>query len=279
MAEQVIDNPVSRPQRFGWPVVLAVGAHAMLLVAPALDLRSSRSAPEEPLMVQVELVEPPSIPEAPAPVIPKPVPVVQPPVPLPPQPAAPVEPVTTRKEVPPVPAPPKPVAAVEAVTAVVEAPKVPALAAQPTRVEAEPSPPAEPEPVMVASHLSVNTAPAPFHRLLPAVATGPKRALRDPAAESGAIQTKARLGDNPKPVYPRSAREFGWEGTVMLRVEVLENGLSGAVLVHKTCGHEVLDNAALSAVQTWKFAPAMDGAFPVRSVVYLPVQFDLRAAR
>jgi protein TonB len=250
----------------------------VLLVAPALDLRSSRSAPEEPL-VQIELVETPRVPETSVPVLPKPVPVAQPPVPLPPQPATPVEPVTTVKEAPPAPAPPKPVAVVEPVTAVVEAPKAPAPVAQPARVEAKPSPPAEPEPVVVASHLSVNTAPAPLHRPLNAVAVGPKRALRDPAAEFGAIRTKARMGDNPKPVYPRSARESGWEGTVVLKVDVLENGMAGAVMVHKSCGHEVLDSAALSAAQQWKFAPAMDGAFPVRSVVYLPVQFDLRSAR
>jgi protein TonB len=144
---------------------------------------------------------------------------------------------------------------------------------------AEPATLAVEEPVEVPSSLVVASTMKPISRPLSAVATGPKRALRDPAAESGAIRSKARLGDNPKPVYPRSAREFGWEGTVVLKVDVLENGTPGAVLVHKTCGHEVLDDAALSAVQKWKFAPAMDGAFPVRSVVYLPVQFDLRAAR
>jgi protein TonB len=250
MTEHVMDDRALQPQRFGWPVALAVAVHAAILIGPALDLRTSRLAPEEPL-VQVELIETPSTPETP-------VPVVQPPVPSLSRQAPPVEPVTTT---------------------MVEAPKVPAQAVPPPRVEAEPSPPAGPEPVVVASHLSVNTAPVPIHRSLNAVATGLKRALRDPTAEFSAIRTEARLGDHSRPEYPRAAREAGWEGTVMLRVEVLENGMPGTVLVHKTCGHDVLDSAALSAAQKWKFVPAMDGAFAVRSVVFLPVQFDLRAER
>jgi len=250
MTEHVMDDRALQPQRFGWPVALAVAVHAAILIGPALDLKTSKVVPEEPL-VQVELIETPSTQETP-------VPVVQPPVPSLPRQAPPVEPVTTT---------------------MVEAPKVPEPAVPPPRVEAEPSPPAGSEPVVVASHLSVNTAPAPIQRSLNAVATGPKRALRDPTAEFSAIRSKARLGNNPKPEYPLAARQAGLEGTVMLRVEVLENGMPGTVLVHKTCGHEVLDRAALSAAQKWKFVPAMDGAFPVRSVVYLPVQFDLRAAR
>lgn len=183
-------------------------------------------------MVQVDLVEPPSILEAPAPVLPQPVPVS--PVPIASQTPKPVEQI-----------PPEPDTVIEPMTtAAAEAPKAPAPVAQPTGVEAEPA-----------------------------------RALRDTTAESGAIRTRARLGDNPRPDYPRSAREAGWEGTVILHVDVLENGMAGAVLVHKTSGHTALDSAALSAVQKWKFVPAMDGAFPVRSVVYLPVQFDLRTAR
>jgi protein TonB len=239
--------------------VLAVGLHAAILIGPALDLRSSRTLPDEQPMVQVDLVESPGPPEphAQAPATAKAEPVTQRPVPVVPQPVTPPEPLPIVAEAPPQPAP-------------VELP---------AKVETGPAPAVDAEPVAVPASLSVSAASVPLHRPLRVAMGGPARTLRDTTAESGSTRSKARLGDNPRPEYPRSARESGWEGTVMLRVDVLESGMAGAVLVHKTCGHAVLDDAALSAVQKWKFAPAMDGAFPVRSVVYLPVQFDLRAAR
>ena len=64
----------------------------------------------------------------------------------------------------------------------------------------------------------------------------------------------------------------------MLQVLVLPDGTAGAVALHKTSGHSLLDEAALSAVKDWKFIPAMDGNFPVQSVVRLPVRFDLKAS-
>jgi outer membrane biosynthesis protein TonB len=39
-----------------------------------------------------------------------------------------------------------------------------------------------------------------------------------------------------------------------------------------------LDEAALTSVKTWRFIPAMDGNFPIKSVVRLPIRFDLKAA-
>jgi protein TonB len=61
----------------------------------------------------------------------------------------------------------------------------------------------------------------------------------------------------------------------MLRVEVLPDGNAGRVSVQRTSGHAILDDAALTAVQRWRFSPAMDGNFAIRSVVHLPVKFDL----
>jgi TonB family protein len=106
----------------------------------------------------------------------------------------------------------------------------------------------------------------------------PRPVLRDASAERmEAGRSKARSGQNARPEYPRAARQAGWEGTVMLRVEILADGKAGMVSVDQTSGHVILDDAALSAVQRWRFSPAMDGNFPIKSVVHLPVRFDLRA--
>ena len=126
----------------------------------------------------------------------------------------------------------------------------------------------------VASALSVSDFGAQIQRRPDAQSS---RLLRDTVAETSVAKSKVRPGNNLRPEYPRLAREAGWEGTVLLRVEVLPDGSTGSVAVHKTSGHHVLDEAALSAVQRWWFVPAMDGNFPIRSVVQLPVKFDLRA--
>jgi protein TonB len=148
----------------------------------------------------------------------------------------------------------------------------PALAPEPATLP-------EAESAVAASSLSVIGAVASLSRPLPAMEGGPSRVLRDSAAEVGMVRTKVRMmGDNPRPEYPRAAREAGWAGTVVLWVEVLPDGTVGAVTLHKSSGHPVLDEAARASVQDWRFVPAMDGNFPLRSLVQLPVRFDLRAA-
>ena len=123
-----------------------------------------------------------------------------------------------------------------------------------------------------------NMAPMPLERHWMVSESERVRLLRDPVAEAGAaVRSVARAADNVRPEYPRAAREAGWEGMVLLRVEVLHDGRAGSVTLHRSSGHTILDDAALSAVRRWRFIPAMDGNFPVRSVVHLPIRFDLRA--
>lgn len=80
---------------------------------------------------------------------------------------------------------------------------------------------------------------------------------------------------NPLPPYPRVAREHGWEGTTLLQVEVLDDGSGGKVQILKSSGHEVLDEAAVKAVQSWQFLPARSGDSPVRSLVEIPFSFRM----
>jgi len=96
---------------------------------------------------------------------------------------------------------------------------------------------------------------------------------------SGISKSKVGLGRTIPPIYPRIARESGWEGTVLVRVAVQPDGSPGLIKVRKSSGHEVLDKAAIEAVKKWKFSPAKDGNIPVRSVVEIPINFDLRKQR
>ena len=100
--------------------------------------------------------------------------------------------------------------------------------------------------------------------------------LRDETAATKGVRTRARYLESMRPPYPKRAREMGWEGTVVLRVEVKPDGTVGAASVHRTSGYLTLDEAALVAVKRWRFAPQTDGAFSFAAVVDVPVRFDLR---
>ena len=81
---------------------------------------------------------------------------------------------------------------------------------------------------------------------------------------------------NPRPDYPIQAKRMGWEGRVVLRVDVLADGSPGAVTLAKSSGHELLDEAALEAVRRWKFVPAKRDGSPVSSSVNVPINFNLK---
>lgn len=79
-----------------------------------------------------------------------------------------------------------------------------------------------------------------------------------------------------EPSYPEQARMEGWEGTVLIRVEVLSNGLPGSITVRKSSGHPLLDDAAIKAMENWLFAPAEDTATGMPEVCYTNVPLTFR---
>ncbi|NOT11794.1 MAG: energy transducer TonB [Methylococcaceae bacterium] len=81
---------------------------------------------------------------------------------------------------------------------------------------------------------------------------------------------------NPKPQYPSIARSRHLEGKVLLKVKVSAEGHSVHVSIDKTSGFDMLDNAAIEAVQNWKFAPARRGDTPVACTVTIPISFKLQ---
>ena len=84
-----------------------------------------------------------------------------------------------------------------------------------------------------------------------------------------------RYAKNPKPIYPQVAREKGYEGEVLLRVEVLSNGRVGQIEVKKSSGYDVLDQSALTTVKEWKFIPARKGDVPIPFWINIPIKFQL----
>lgn len=80
---------------------------------------------------------------------------------------------------------------------------------------------------------------------------------------------------NPRPNYPMVARRMGWQGRVILNVEVLAEGSCGEVVLLRSSGHEVLDNAAMNTVKSWRFAPAQHVGHSVTQWFKVPINFSL----
>lgn len=80
---------------------------------------------------------------------------------------------------------------------------------------------------------------------------------------------------NPKPDYPMIARRNGFEGVVLLRVFVLEDGTVGRIDLEKSSGYEMLDKSALDGVKDWIFIPGKRNGTPISSWVTVPIRFQL----
>lgn len=84
------------------------------------------------------------------------------------------------------------------------------------------------------------------------------------------------LVSDPTPIlYPSWAVNRGWEGELIIAVEILTDGSVGRYKVMRSTGRRLLDRAAIRAVRTWKFHPATEGGKAVVSCIQIPVLFRL----
>ncbi len=90
----------------------------------------------------------------------------------------------------------------------------------------------------------------------------------------GASIPRSRF-ENPRPDYPKEAREKGYQGEVLLRVEVLPNGSVGELELKKSSGYKLLDQSALKTVKQWRFIPATKAGTPIPFWVNIPIKFQL----
>lgn len=81
--------------------------------------------------------------------------------------------------------------------------------------------------------------------------------------------------NNPKPVYPKFARDRGQQGRVLLAVHVGSDGRPLAVKLAASSGFPLLDNAARDAVAGWRFVPARRGQTAVDAWAQVPIAFGL----
>ncbi|MBW2435316.1 MAG: TonB family protein [Deltaproteobacteria bacterium] len=95
------------------------------------------------------------------------------------------------------------------------------------------------------------------------------------ASATALIMAKPLYRQNPAPAYPRRARRLGYEGIVMLKVLVDENGRVNDLVVLETSGYPILDRTALVSVKKWLFEPGTEGGIKKKMWVRVPIRFRL----
>ena len=136
------------------------------------------------------------------------------------------------------------------------------------------STPVRTDPSAASDAPTVSTAlPSPS----PVTATVPSGRAPEAAAQGGggAVSAKPRYRSNPTPDYPIPSKRRREEGIVLVNVQVEVDGTSAAVSLNRSCGHPLLDRAALDAVRRWTFEPARAAGVPVASLLVIPVRFSL----
>jgi protein TonB len=110
-----------------------------------------------------------------------------------------------------------------------------------------------------------------------AAATASSVSAPQPAAQGGGgvVSATAHYRSNPKPDYPIPSKRRREEGIVLLNVQVQVDGTPAAVSLNRSCGHPLLDRAALDAVRHWTFEPARADGVPISSLVVVHVRFSL----
>ena len=114
------------------------------------------------------------------------------------------------------------------------------------------------------------SAPATAVAAAPSTATGKagSPSLVEPSADADYLK-------NPPPGYPRISRRMGEQGTVIVRVFISTQGLPEKAEVRTSSGFARLDQAALDAVQRWRFVPGHRHGTPEAMWFNIPVRFVL----
>ena len=98
-----------------------------------------------------------------------------------------------------------------------------------------------------------------------------------PSASAVAAQTRQTArpdhAQSPKPIYPLALRDLGVSGVVWLRVWVDHTGRPREIELAKGSGYRLFDEAALRAVQHWRFIPAKNEQQSLASWVEFAVRF------
>lgn len=169
----------------------------------------------------------------------------------------------------------------------------PAPAREPENTQATPDPrpaiapsaappPPKPRPVKPTPRPARPTPPPEAVAAAPAVA--PETATEGPVAASDRSEptppapvhlTAPTFRHRPAPAYPAQAQRDEIEGTVRLKLLIGADGRVAEVNIVRSSGHRLLDQAALSAAQSWILEPAQKNGTPTPAWAEVDVPFRL----
>lgn len=149
-------------------------------------------------------------------------------------------------------------------------------------IQTKPKPKLKPAPVLQSKPVvSAEPAEIQHDQAVPQPAASAETISSRPAVDAPPVPPdrepdyRAAYLSNPVPAYPMVARRMGWQGKVVLNVEVLASGLPGQIKLHQSSGREVLDNAAANTVKNWRFVPAQRAGRAVTQWFRVPINFSL----
>lgn len=149
-------------------------------------------------------------------------------------------------------------------------PPEPVIDVQPTPLRVFVPNPAPPDVNYAQDEAPPLTGSTTPNRELPPISRG--EAPPQPTIVEPAVPTRG-LTD---PLYPASAIRAGHTGTVVLSLEILENGRVGQIRVLQSSGHEALDQSALREARRWRFVPGSRDGIPVVRWKQVPITFALQ---
>ena len=141
--------------------------------------------------------------------------------------------------------------------------------------------PPPPRPVAVRTPAPAPTAPVgviepqpPAPPLAPPAPPAPPTPPSPPPAPPAppAVQLPSSNADylnNPKPVYPAMSKRLGEQGKTIVRVLIGVDGLPKSASIRQSSGYERLDEAARTAVMSWRYVPGK------RNGVVEPMEFNV----
>ena len=270
--------------RLAWTLPVALVLTTLGLALFLEILTGGKSPPPTPYAVALQIVElSPEPPQAEAPPTHEttpPTPDQPPPPPPEPTPATKTPPPTPVQQPPP---PPEPTPAIE--TPPPTPPPEPTPATEPP-LPLPPPPPAIPprretRPVQPQQSKAANTRP--LHRdLMRAPPQHPTASSREavPAApltrsSAGGITMGARALYRPMPDIPEELRHRELTVVAMARFHVAVDGSATVELLQATADPR-LNAALMSALQKWRFFPAMDNGRPIASTIDIRVPIEVR---
>lgn len=147
----------------------------------------------------------------------------------------------------------------------------------------KPKPIEKPQPRQIVAEARV-VAPTDYVAPPPPEKPAPEPVIQAPAMPlpPGPVALSSELSvacpERSAPAYPAQSRRLGETGVVVLRVELSETGNVALARVDRSSGYSRLDDAALSAVRTWRCTPATRNGHPVRAVALQPFNFILQGS-